>query len=63
MRAVKPHLNKYLDDQLRQKAVGTILRANPKLKRIVLRNYNNKWKNQVHKLQMKNFRDNVFDGM
>ena len=63
LRTVKPPITRYLDDQLRQKAITSLLHANPKFKKILLRNYFNKWKTQVHKLQMKNMRDRIFDGM
>lgn len=60
LRTAKPKLDKYLGDQLRQKAVGKLLRSSPKFNNILKRNYFNKWRKQVHLLQMKDFRDNVF---
>lgn len=63
LRTVKPKLDKYLDDQLRQKAIGKLLHSSPKFKNILKRNYFNKWRKQTHLLQMKEFRDNVFANM
>ena len=63
LKATKPKILHYLDDQIRQRAVTSLLHANPKFKNILKRNYWNKWKDQVHKLQMKGMRDKIFDGV
>ena len=63
LKTAKPQIEKYLDDQLRQKAITNLLHANPKFKKILMRNYMNKWKSQVHKLTMKDMRDKIVDKM
>jgi len=56
-----PQVTKYLDNIIQQNATKRILFLHPKLNRLLLRAYFNKYKDQLHKLKMRELRDNVFN--
>ena len=63
LKTVDPKIKSYLAKRIRNNAIKALILKSPKYSTLVKRKYFNKWNNQIGKMKLKDFRNEVFGKM